>query len=112
MKGLILDQKGQVRLKVLNRVLDKSLSVREASPILGLSERQVWRILAAYRKEGAAALVHGNRGRKPVGAISEGIKVRVRELAQGFYAGVNHCHLTSASGGWRSERVFASLVPQ
>ena len=94
MKGLTLNGKEQVRLKVLNRVLEKGLSVREASPILGLSERQVWRILAAYRKEGAAALVHGNRGRKLVGAISEGIKVWVRELAQGLYAGVNYCHLT------------------
>lgn len=66
----------------------------EASGVLGLSLRQVRRLMAAYRKEGAAALAHGNRGRQPAHAIPEPLKVRVRELALGAYRGVNHCHLT------------------
>jgi len=37
----------------------------EAAKVMGVSERQGWRILAAYRKEGAAALAHGNRSRTP-----------------------------------------------
>ena len=39
-----------------------------AAEVLGLSERHVWRIMAAYREEGAAALAHGNRGRVPSNA--------------------------------------------
>src|SRR5713226_7228160 len=48
---------------VLNRILAGQLSAAEAAALLQLSKRQVQRILAAYRKEGVAALVHGNRGR-------------------------------------------------
>lgn len=94
MKGLTLNQKEQARLQVLNQVLVMRLEVGQAASVLGLSERQAWRTLSAYRKEGAQALAHGNRGRKPANAIPEGVKREVRELAQGLYHGVNHTHLT------------------
>jgi len=94
MKGLTLNQKEQARLQVLNQVLEGRLRVWEVAPVLGLSERQVWRVLAAYRKEGARALAHGNRGRQPTKSILEEVKRHVQELARGPYAGVNHSHLT------------------
>jgi len=94
MRGLTLNQKEQARLVVLNRVLEKKLDIGEAALVLGLSERHVWRILVAYRKEGAAALAHANRGRKPANTIPEEVKIRVSELAEGPYARVNHSHLT------------------
>ena len=62
--------------------------------MLGLSLRHVRRILAAYRKEGAAALVHGNRGSKPHNALDDGLKRRVLELAQSTYVGCNTQHFT------------------
>ena len=46
-------------------VLEYQLPTTQAAEVLGISERQVRRVLAAYRREGAAALVHGNRGRQP-----------------------------------------------
>ena len=92
-EGLTLSQREQRRLQVLNRVL-RGLSMAEASVLMGVSERHGWRLLAAYRREGAAALAHGNRGRKPVHTIAEEIKARVRSLVEGKYAGFNHSHLT------------------
>ena len=62
--------------------------------MLGLSPRHVRRILAAYRKEGAAALAHGNRGSKPHNALDDGLKRRVLELAQSTYGGCNTQHFT------------------
>ena len=94
MKGLILTQKEQARLQVLNRVVGWEITTREAASILGLSERQTWRILAAYRKEGAAALAHGNRGRQPPNAISESTRQHILALARTVYVGLNHTHLT------------------
>jgi hypothetical protein len=41
------------------------VTCREASEVLHLSLRHTRRLLAAYRKEGTAALAHGNRGKKP-----------------------------------------------
>ncbi len=94
MKGLTLSQREEARLQVLNQVLDGRLRVADAAMVLGVSERHGWRLLAAYRKEGAAALAHGNRGRKPTHTVGEEVKARVQELAQGRYQGLNHCHLT------------------
>ena len=89
-----LNKKEQKRLLVLNQVIAGHVTAEGAAELLDLSERQVWRILAAYRKEGAAALVHGNRGRRPVNALEAGLRERVLELATTKYAGFNHQQLT------------------
>jgi len=94
MKGLTLSQKEQARLETLNRLLEGQLQTSEAAMILGVSERHTWRMLAAYRQQGAAALAHGNRGRRPANATPTEIAQRVIELARTRYAGVNHTHLT------------------
>lgn len=94
MRGLTLTQKEQARLQTLNLVLEKQMGVGEAAYLLGLSKRHVWRILAAYRREGAAVLGHGNRGRRPANAIPEELKQRVTILARTRYADFNHTHMT------------------
>ena len=66
----------------------------KAAPLLGVSERQGWRLLAAYRKEGARGLVHKNRGRVPPNATPEAIQQRVVALTQERYLGINHTQLT------------------
>src|SRR5665647_2892750 len=88
-----LNQDEQRRLLVLNEVISGRLTAGRAGELLGLSERQVRRILAAYREEGAAALAHGNRGRRPVNALAESVRAQVLELARTKYAGFNHCLL-------------------
>lgn len=93
MKGLTLSQKEQARLEVLNRVLEGQLRVSEAAMVLGVSERHTWRMLAAYRREGAAAIAHGNRGRRPANATTTQITQQVTELARTRYASVNYTHL-------------------
>ena len=94
MKGLTLTTREQARLQVLNGVIERAVSVAEAARLLGVSGRHAWRLLAAYRKEGAAAMAHGNRGRKPSTATSPGTRAQVLALAEGRYAGFNHAHLT------------------
>ena len=94
MEGLILTQKEQGRLQTLNLVLEGRMGVGEAAYVLGLSARHTWRMLAAYRKVGAAALSHGNRGRQPSNATSPIVQEKIRALARERYQGVNHTHLT------------------
>ena len=89
-----MNQLEQTRLHVLNSVLEHQLPVVQAAEILRVSERHAWRLLAAYRREGAAALAHGNRGRKPRNAVSDGEANAVIRLASTTYAGANHTHLT------------------
>ncbi len=94
MKGLTLTEREQTRLQILNRLAAQRIATHEAATILGLSERHTWRMLAAYRKEGAAALAHGNRGCRPRNAVAKEIRQRVITLARTRYEGFNHTHLT------------------
>ncbi len=94
MKGLTLSAKEQNRLHILNGVLERNCSMGEAAPLLGVRERQGWRLLMAYRKEGARGLVHKNRGRVPPNATPETIQRQVAALAQERYSGINHTQLT------------------
>jgi len=94
MEGLILSNKEQRRVGVLNKVLVKEWGVAQAAKLLGVGERQVWRLLAAYRSEGVAGLVHGNRGRHPPQRTLEVVRERVVALATGRYDGANDSHFT------------------
>jgi transposase len=51
------------RLEVLRDVDRDGLPVRAAAQLLGRSERQVWRLLKAFRRDGAAGLISKKRGR-------------------------------------------------
>ncbi|MHC1578721.1 MAG: helix-turn-helix domain-containing protein [Dehalococcoidia bacterium] len=55
-----MSKKEQKRLMVLNGIETGRVTAREVAEVLGLSLRHMRRILAAYRKEGAEALAHGN----------------------------------------------------
>ena len=94
MKGLILTMKEQTRLQVMNGVLEKQWTVKEAAELLGVSERHGWRLLMAYRREGATALAHGNRNRPPPNATLTEVCEQVIKLAGERYAGFNHTHFT------------------
>ena len=65
MKELTLTQKELARLQVLNSVLEHRPPMDQAAELMGITERHTWRILAAYRKKGAAAPAHGHRGTGP-----------------------------------------------
>jgi transposase len=94
MRGLTLTNKEQARLFIMNGVLERQWTIAEAAQLLGVSERHIWRILAAYRKEGAAAIAHGNRGRLPMNATLTAVQTQVIALARERYQGVNHTHFT------------------
>src|SRR5437764_8300554 len=90
---IALGPRQQQRAVVLNRVLEGLVTIAQAAQVLGLSERQVQRLKAAYRAAGPRALVHGNRGRRPWQAVPDAVRARVLELARGKYAGLDRQHL-------------------
>ncbi len=94
MRGLTLTSKEQNRLRILNGVMERHWSMAEGARLMGVSERHGWRLLASYRKEGAAGLAHGNRDRKPSNATPASIRDLVVSLAQDRYRDINHTHLS------------------
>ncbi len=89
-----LNKKEQKRLMVLNQIVAGKIKSKEAAEISGLSLRHIRRLLAAYRMEGAAALAHGNRGRKPHHTLDSELRDKIIELGQTKYSGINHLHFT------------------
>ena len=94
METLTLPQKEQRRLQILNSLLTEQITADQAAALIGVSVRHVRRLLAAYREEGATALAHGNRGRKPANATAEAVTVDVLRLASTRYGEANHTHLS------------------
>jgi len=58
-----MSQKEFQRVKVIENAAAGRLSVREASRLLQLSERQVQRLKRRYRPDSVDWVRHGNRGR-------------------------------------------------
>ena len=94
-----MNQQEQARIQVLNSVLEHQLPIAQAAEIMGVSERHTKRLLAAYRRHGAAALAHGHRGRRPHNAVPEAAAAAVVKLASNGYAGANHSHFTELLRG-------------
>jgi len=69
---VILSAGEQRRVMVLNHLEKGAVTVGESAWLLGISERQVKRLRAEYRQEGAAALMHGSRGRRPAAGERSG----------------------------------------
>ncbi|TMD47301.1 MAG: ISNCY family transposase [Chloroflexi bacterium] len=91
---ITLTRSEQRRLLVLNHLLSGALVNPQAASLLGISVRQVRRLRRRSEAEGAAALSHGNRGRRPSHALAPGLATRVIELAKTKYVGFNQHHFT------------------
>src|SRR5262245_59599049 len=89
-----LTMKEEKRLEIIQRVFRGELTVVEAGMVIGVSERQCYRIKAGVTKRGAKGVVHGNRGRPCKHKTKEKDVRRVVELAKGKYRGFNDRHLT------------------
>lgn len=82
------------RLYVMQQIADQQLTGPQAAEHLGLSLRQIRRLIAKYRDQGAPGLVHGNRGRTPNNRIEEAVRARIWELAEEQYKDYNDSHFT------------------
>ena len=82
------------RLHVMEQLGSRNLTAPQAAEFLGLSLRQTKRIAAKYREQGAAGIVHGNRGRKPNNQIEQAVRDKIVKLANNEYRDYNDCHFT------------------
>ncbi len=74
------------RLGIVQAVVKKKLRQQDAAQQLGLSVRQVKRLVQRYRQSGAAGLVSRHRGKRPNNAISDATRAEVVTLVQKHYA--------------------------
>lgn len=87
MGNLTLSVKERRRLDVLGRVRDGLLSVAAAAELLGVSERQAWRLKRRFAAGGDAGLVHRLRGRASNRKTDDATRAAVLKLYRARYAG-------------------------
>ena len=111
MENVTLKPKEQTRLQVLNSLLAEHMTLDQAATLIGVSPRHTRRILADYRKNGAASLAHGHRGRKPANAIPETTRSRVVHLARRYIISPPFTSFTSWSpdGFYNTQRPHQAL---
>ena len=73
------------RLAVIREVAERRLRQSEAARRLGLSVRQVKRLVRRYRERGEAGLASSRRGRPPNNAFDEAFKAVVMDLVRERY---------------------------
>ena len=94
-----MSQKEFQRVKVIENAAGGRLSVREASRLLHLSQRQVQRLKRRYQPDSTDWVHHGNRGRSMPWAVSVPQQQLILTLARSKYPGFNDSHLTEKLHG-------------
>jgi transposase len=85
---LVMTQADRDRLVALKKAKKKLITQREAAAELGVSERQVRRLLWALKKRGDKAVIHGLRGKPSQRRIEEAVeKEAVKILSAEVYRG-------------------------
>lgn len=82
---LLLSQKERDRLSVLRQVQSKHVSCQEAADVLGLSRKQLSRLLKRFCEEGDAGLIHRSKGKPSHHGYPDAIKKRVMTIYKSDY---------------------------
>ena len=71
MGWVIMSERDVHRIEVLAQVDDGRLSVQNGANLLGVTRRQMFRLLKTYRTEGGAGIRHKARGKAPNNQIHD-----------------------------------------
>ena len=83
----MLNRKECKRLALISEVSGARMTLGHAAVELGLSGRQIRRLVSRYRQLGAAGLVSGHRGKRSNNAIRSALKEEILGLVRGRYQG-------------------------
>ena len=120
------------RVKTVQAVVDRMLPVGPAAGRLGLSRRQLERLIVRYKAQGASGLVSAKRGRPSNHQLSPGVAQRALSVIRDRYADfgptlacekLRECHglvlgketvrsLMTAAGLWKPRRQRAPQIHQ
>ena len=93
-RKVTLTMKEIKRLYVVQQVEEGQMTGVQGAEVLGLSLRQMRRLMVKYRRRGAPGLGHGNRGRAPNNRIEDAVRAKIVELSEEEYQDYNDSHFT------------------
>ena len=98
MKKVELRTMEQTKYEIIKNLVDNNGNKHRAAIKLGITIRQVNRLIQIYKTYGKVGFIHGNRGRLPKKAISQNIKNKILELYKSKYYDANFKHFQELLG--------------
>ena len=92
MRKVELRMNEKEKYEVIKELVDHNGNKNRASKKLGLSRRQIDRLIIKYKEKGKAGFVHGNRTRKLINAFDNSISEDIMLLYKNKYQGWNFYH--------------------
>lgn len=110
MKGINLSMKESLKYETIKELVDHGGNKKRAALKLGISLRQVNRLIKIYRTKGKAGFVHGNSGRLPANSLSQEFRNKIIILYMNEYQGFNFRHFTEKLLEWENISVSYGTV--
>ena len=92
MRKVELRMNEKEKYEVIKELVDHNGNKNRASKKLGISRRQVDRLIIKYKEKGKSAFIHGNRSKKPVNALDKSISEDIILLYKNKYQDWNFNH--------------------
>ncbi len=84
--------KEQTKYEVIKELVDHNGNKNRASEKLGVSRRQIDRLINVYKEKGKSGFIHGNRGKCPTKTLDKSISEDIILLYKSKYQDWNFCH--------------------
>ena len=92
MRKVELRMNEQKKYEVIKELVDHNGNKNRAAITLGITRRQIDRLIVKYKKNGKSAFVHGNRGQAPAKALDNSIREDIILLYRNKYQDWNYQH--------------------
>lgn len=92
MRKVELRMNEQKKYEVIKELIDHKGNKNRAARKLGLSKRQINRLINIYKEKGKEGFIHGNRSKKPVNTKPKSLSENIILLYKNKYYDFNFCH--------------------
>ena len=108
MRKVVLTLKENKKYQTIKKLVETNGNKKRASNELGLTVRQIDRLIAGYKQFGKDFFVHGNRGRKPATALTLELKNKIEDLYNTKYFDCTYTLFTEFLAD--RENIFLSIA--
>ncbi len=100
----------EYKYQVIKKLVETNGEKNSAQLKLGCTRRTINRMIKGYKKEGKSFFQHGNKGRKPVNAISEKTRQEILTLYDNKYYEANFTHFAELLAKFEDIHVSKSFI--
>ena len=100
----------QEKYEVIKYLVEHGGNKNRAAKKLGISKRQIDRLIIKYKEKGQSAFIHGNRARKPVNTLDESISENIILLYKNKYQDWNFNHFKEFLENFENIKVYYDFI--